>query len=95
MRAHRFHLLLLLTCTAKIQFRNEMLILVFWVGKVRLKNMQLSYYEKVNHNTHEISQDTPIWDKYSVKYTQLNIQFGLARKSVSYTHLTLPTKRIV
>ena len=42
--------------------------------------MQLSYYEKVSHNTHEISQDTPIWDKYSVKYTQLNIQFGLARK---------------
>ena len=38
--------------------------------------MQLSYYEKVSHNTHEISQDTPIWDKYSVKYTQLNIQFG-------------------
>ena len=23
-------------------------------------------------------QDTPIWDKYSVKYTQLNIQFGRA-----------------
>ena len=40
--------------------------------------MQLSYYEKVSHNTHEISQDTPIWDKYSVKYTQLNIQFGRA-----------------
>ena len=23
-------------------------------------------------------QDTPIWDKYSVKYTKLNIQFGRA-----------------
>ena len=23
-------------------------------------------------------QDTPIWDKYSVNYTQLNIQFGRA-----------------
>ena len=34
MRAHRFHLLLLLTCTAKHQFRNEMLILVFCVGQV-------------------------------------------------------------
>ena len=43
--------------------------------------MRLSYDEKVSHSTHEIShyiQDTPVWDKYSVKYTQLNIQFGRA-----------------
>ena len=29
--------------------------------------------------TRSLIQDTPIWDKYSVKYTQLNIQFGRAR----------------
>ena len=27
-------------------------------------------------------QDTPVWDKYSVKYTQLNIQFGRARHNI-------------
>ena len=41
--------------------------------------MQLSYYKKLaTILMRSLIQDTPVWDKYSVKYTQLNIQFGRA-----------------
>ena len=55
----------------------------------RFKNMQLSYYEKVRAKIINISQDTSIWNKYSVKYTQYPIKVFYSFPDTIYTEVIL------
>ena len=65
------------------------------------KNLENNYYQKINNKKYEEvknKEETSIQDAFELYILEKFFKFDLnenSLKSVSYTHLTMPTKRIV